>query len=98
MEIRLAARKNEVTITHVLKNCGRKPRTLAPWALTVMAPGGTCIIPLPKKIPHTGRLTHNQEWSVWGYTDFADGRWTLGFPLYLLPPGPPPRAGQTRHR
>jgi len=78
MEIRLAARKNEVTITHVLKNCGRKPRTLAPWALTVMAPGGTCIIPLPKKIPHTGRLTHNQEWSVWGYTDFADGRWTLG--------------------
>lgn len=78
MEIRMANRKNEVTITHILTNGGRKARTLAPWALTVMAPGGTCIIPLPKKIAHTARLTHNQEWSIWGYTDFADGRWTLG--------------------
>ncbi len=78
MDIVMADRKNEITITHVLTNRGRKPRTLAPWALTVMAPGANCIIPLPPKIPHTGRLTHNQEWSLWGYTDFADGRWTLG--------------------
>lgn len=78
MQIRLASRTNEVEITHVLTNRGRKARQLAPWALTVMAPGGTCIIPLPKKIAHTARLTHNQEWSIWGYTDFTDGRWTLG--------------------
>ena len=78
MDIRLAERKNEITLTHVLTNRGRKPRTLAPWALTVMAPGATCVLPLPRKIAHTDRLTHNQEWSIWGYTDFADGRWTLG--------------------
>lgn len=78
MDIRMAERKNEITITHRLTNTGRKPRLLAPWALTVMAPGATCIIPLPRKIAHTARLTHNQEWSLWGYTDFSDGRWTLG--------------------
>jgi hypothetical protein len=78
MDILLADRRNEVMIVHALTNAGRKPVTVAPWALTVMAPGGQCILPLPKKIAHTARLTHNQEWSVWGYTDFNDGRWTLG--------------------
>ena len=78
MEIRLASDRDEVSIVHTLTNRSRKARELAPWALTVMAPGGTCIIPLPQKIAHTARLTHNQEWSIWGYTNFADGRWTLG--------------------
>jgi hypothetical protein len=78
MDIHMESRKNVVTLTHTLKNTGRKARTLAPWALTVMAPGGTCIIPLPKKITHAAQLIHNQEWSIWGYTDFSDGRWTLG--------------------
>jgi hypothetical protein len=78
MDIRLAAKKNEVTVTHALTNTSRKTITVAPWALSVMAPGGTEIIPLPEKIPHTQRLTHNQQWSLWGYTDFSDGRWTLG--------------------
>lgn len=78
MEIRMAGRKNEVEIVHILTNRGRKAREVAPWAPTVLAPGGMCIIPLPAKIPHTERLTHNQEWSIWGYTDFTDGRWTLG--------------------
>lgn len=83
MEIRMADNKDVVSITHILTNRNRKAVTFSPWALTVMAPGGTAIIPLPKRIPHTGRLTHNQEWSLWGYTDFADGRWTLGS-RYLL--------------
>jgi hypothetical protein len=42
-----------------------------------MAPGGMEIIPFPKKISHTDRLTHNQGWSLWGYTDFSDPRWTF---------------------
>jgi len=39
-----------VTVTHALTNRGRKPVALAPWALSVMAPGGMAIIPLPAKI------------------------------------------------
>jgi hypothetical protein len=78
MEIAVSPRRNRVTVTHRLTNMNRRAVRLAPWALTVMAPGGTAIVPLPGKIPHTRRLTHNQEWSIWSYTDFADGRWTLG--------------------
>lgn len=78
MEITLAADSNTVTVVHRLMNAGDKPARLAPWALTVMAPDGMAVIPLPAKIAHTERLTHNQEWSIWGYTDFSDPRWTLG--------------------
>ena len=78
MDITLADRRNEATVVHRLTNKGRKAITLAPWALTVMAKRGVAIIPLPQKIAHIDRLTHNQNWSIWGYTDFSDPRWTLG--------------------
>lgn len=81
--ITLAERRNEVTLEHRLTNKGAKPITLAPWALTVMARCGTAIIPLPGKIPHTARLTSNQNWTLWGYTDFSDSRWTF-WSRYLL--------------
>lgn len=78
MEITLADRSNTVTVLNGLTNRGKRPFELAPWALTVMALRGVAIIPLPKFIAHTDRLTHNQNWSLWGYTDFSDPRWTLG--------------------
>lgn len=78
MRISLDARRNRVTVVHGLKNTNRKAVSLAPWALSVMAPGGTEIIPLPEKLAHTKSLRHNQEWSIWSYTDFSDPRWTFG--------------------
>ena len=76
--ITLAERRNEVTVVHRLTNKGRQAITLAPWALSVMAKRGMAIIPLPKKMAHAGLWTHNQNWSLWGYTDLSDPRWTIG--------------------
>lgn len=78
MEIRLARDSNEVEIVHTLKNESEQDVEVACWGLSVMGLGGQAIIPLPEKIPHPERLTHNQGWSIWGYTDFSDPRWTLG--------------------
>jgi len=78
MEISLSPSRNEVAVLHKLTNMSKKTVELAPWALSAMAPKGMAVIPLPAKIPHTKRLTHNQEWSLWGYTDFTDSRWTIG--------------------
>lgn len=78
MDITLSPDANEVRVTHMLSNKGGKALQLAPWALTVMAPDGMAVVPLPAKIPHTERLTHNQQWSIWAYTDLADPRWTFG--------------------
>jgi hypothetical protein len=78
MEITLDPNSNKVCFRHTLTNRGAKAVLCAPWALSVLGLNGQAIIPLPKRIPHTERLTHNQQWSLWGYTDFSDPRWTLG--------------------
>ncbi len=78
MEITLDPKEAKVSLCHTLTNCGATAVKCAPWALSVMGLNGQAIIPLPKRIPHTDRLTHNQSWSLWGYTDFSDSRWTLG--------------------
>ena len=78
MDITLASDSNQVRILHTITNRNDNPVDAAPWALTVMAPDGMEVIPMPARIPHADRLTHNQEWSIWGYTDFSDPRWTLG--------------------
>jgi len=78
MDITLSQDANEVRIVHSLVNKGKNTMRVAPWALTVMAPEGMAVIPLPARIPHTERLTHNQEWSLWAYTDLSDPRWTFG--------------------
>lgn len=78
-----------VTLVHRLKNQNLWDVELAPWALSVMAPGGTAIIPLPEKISHPGSLepgekpdyrgfAANQTLIVWPFTDLADPRWRFG--------------------
>lgn len=84
MEIRLAADRNRVELVHTLTNQGEQAVEASPWALSVMGLEGQAIIPLPQKIAHTDRLTHNQRWSLWGYTDFSDPRWTLGSQFILF--------------
>src|SRR5271166_4692246 len=41
IRVQLSARG--VIVTHRITNCGSKARTLAPWALSMMAPGGVGI-------------------------------------------------------
>jgi hypothetical protein len=78
MEIILAEHRNRVEVRHMLTNEGKSSIRLAPWAISVMAPDGMAVIPRPAFVAHTDRVLHNQEWSLWGYTDLTDSRWTLG--------------------
>jgi len=82
LDIRLA--DGQVTITHRLRNRGVWPVELAPWALTVMAAGGTAIIPLPPRQSHTDRLLPVNTLTMWAYTDMSDPRWTWGRKYVLL--------------
>lgn len=87
MEISLAKKGSRVHVLHRLRNEGDKPVELAPWALSVMAPGGIEIIPLPPKKPHPGAPTNakspkdfapNQQIVMWPFFDFKDPRWEFG--------------------
>jgi len=89
IDVALEAEGSGVTLTHRLRNTSTTSVELAPWALTVMAQGGTAIIPLPEKIKHPGSLepgekpdyrgfVANQNLILWPFTDLADPRWRWG--------------------
>ncbi len=75
---------SSVHVVHRLRNAGLWPVELAPWGLSVMAPGGVAIIPLPPRAPHPQNLLPNTRIALWPYTNLADPRWRLGHRYILL--------------
>jgi hypothetical protein len=87
LDIRLTSKGSEVTVTHRIKNIGREGTNLAPWSLSVMAPGGVEIIPSPPQGKHPGAAKNasspadfapNRLMALWPYTDLKDPRWDFG--------------------
>jgi hypothetical protein len=74
---------NQVEVRHYLRNVGLWPVKLAPWALSVMAPGGMGIVPQPIKA-HPDRLLPNRTLALWPYTDMTDSRIHWGSKFILL--------------
>ena len=88
IEIRLAPQAAQVELVHRLRNTNLWAIELAPWALTVMAPGGTAIIPLPPRGSHIDQLLPTSTLTLWAYTNLSDARWTLGEKYLLLRQNP----------
>jgi hypothetical protein len=93
IDLRLAAEGNRVTVVHRYTNISASPTDLAPWAISVMAPGGVAVIPLPPKRPHPGSPRNarsaadyaaNQLLAIWPYFDFEDPRWHFGSQFITL--------------
>jgi hypothetical protein len=84
MVVRLDPDQAQVTVTHRLRNRGPWPIELAPWALTVMAQGGCCILPHPPRGQHPRDLLPVNSLTLWAYTDMSDPRWTWGEKFILL--------------
>jgi hypothetical protein len=84
IEMHLAADATRVQVSHRLVNKNATAVTLAPWALSVMAPGGVGILPLPPRGPHPTNLVPASTLALWAYTDFTDPRWILGQRFVLL--------------
>ena len=72
---------NKFRVEHRLRNDNPWEIELAPWALSVMAPGGTAIVP-QNKAPFA--LLPNTFFAFWPYTDLADPRVTFGHDFILL--------------
>ena len=84
IEVRLSPGEARVEVTHRLRNTNLWVVQLAPWALSVMAPGGTAIIPLPPRRSHQESLLPSSSIALWAYTDMADPRWRWGKRCVLL--------------
>ena len=59
------------------RNCEEQPRTLAPWALSMMAPGGVGITKFPPRGRHPDNLPPTNPLIMWAFTDLSDPRWTF---------------------
>lgn len=84
MTITLAESTSEVTIVHRAINESKKPIEIASWGLSVMAPGGLEIIPLPPLGEHPRDLLPNRLMVAWPYTDLTDERWRFGWRFITL--------------
>jgi hypothetical protein len=75
MKIELRGERT-VIVSHTLKNCGLWDVECAPWALTMMRPGGYGVLPLlPKGSHEAGDLLPNYAIVPWTYTDLALPVW-----------------------
>jgi len=84
---------NKFRVEHHLRNDNPWEIELAPWALSVMAPGGTAIAPM-NKAPKA--LLPNTFFAFWPYTDLADERITFGHDFLMvkqLPGSQPTKVG-----
>lgn len=78
LSVVLASDRNRIEVTHTITNRSTQDIVVAPWAISVMAPGGTAFIPQEPFIPHPQRVLPVRPLVLWSYTDMTDSRWTWG--------------------
>ena len=79
IELQLSARESHVKVIHTITNHGSETTRLAPWAPTVLKPGGRAILPFPPRAAmDKDHLQSVSPLTLWSFTDFADPRWVLG--------------------
>ncbi|MDX2064869.1 MAG: hypothetical protein SFX74_03900 [Fimbriimonadaceae bacterium] len=73
----IAARGDgQFVVTHGLTYSGEAPRTVAPWALSMLVAGTRVVFPQPEYVSHESDVLPNRPLVTWGYTDLSDPRWT----------------------
>ncbi len=88
IEVRLAGTGTQVTVVHRLKNTLPWPIELAPWALTMMTPGGMGITGHPPRASHSEVLLPTHPLVMWAFTDLSDPRWKFTKKYLMLQQDP----------
>lgn len=71
IDILLDEESTEVNVVHRIRNAGMWPVEFAVWALSVMAPGGKEVVPMPQG---SSGMVNNRTLSLWPYTRMNDAR------------------------
>jgi hypothetical protein len=75
IEVSLAPEGTTVAVYHRITNHTLFPLEFSPWALTMMAQGGTVISGFPPRGHHPQNLEATNPLVMWAYTDLSDPRW-----------------------
>jgi hypothetical protein len=79
--MRVSARVGSVVIDHVLANEGDTSFEAAPWAITMLTPGGEAWLPRWLGPLDPGGFQANGSLVLWPYTRLADARLIVGDPI-----------------
>jgi hypothetical protein len=75
--VRMDATGTGVEVVHRLKNTTPWTLEYAPWAMSMMAVGGTAITGFPPRGKHPEVLEATNPLVMWAYTDLSDKRWRI---------------------
>jgi hypothetical protein len=73
--VKLAPQGSSVEVLHRIRNTGGRALELAPWALTMMAPGGVGIHGFPPRGKHPEVLYPTNPLVMWAFSNLSDHRW-----------------------
>lgn len=73
--VKMAPSGTGVEVLHRIRNATLWPLEFAPWALTMMAPGGTGIHGFPPRGTHPEMLAPTNPLVMSAYSDLSDPRW-----------------------
>ncbi|HEY2942776.1 MAG TPA: hypothetical protein VGN09_10125 [Vicinamibacteria bacterium] len=82
MAVTLDPSGTHVTVHHILTNRTLWPVELAAWAMSIMNPGGTVILPQEPYVDQPHNLLPVRPLVLWSYTDLSDPRFAIG-PKYI---------------
>lgn len=86
--VKLAATGSRVEVIHKIRNAKGKAREIAPWALTMMAQGGTGVHGFPPRGTHPEVLAPTNPLVMWAFTDLGDPRWKYTKKYFMLKQDP----------
>lgn len=89
--VKMSDSEDVVEVLHRIRNTNPWRIEFAPWALTMMAPGGTAVTGFPPRGKHPEALLPTNPLVMWAYTDLSDPRW-MYFSRYLALRQDPKRA------
>lgn len=78
IEITIADGASELKVVHRLTNGNGQPVELAPWSITMVAPGGTAILPQEPFGEGDEFLLPARSVALWHFTKMNDPRWLWG--------------------
>ena len=87
--VQLTSSEPFILVKHTLENCGAHPIALAPWAITMMRPGGIGILPQQRKNVDNEGLLPNRRFALWPYTSWHDRRLRFGEEFVTVKAGAP---------
>lgn len=74
------ATRHHVKVIHRIKALRTLSEPWSLWALSVMAPGGTAVLPQPPLATHPEQLLPNRKLVLWPYTEITDPRYNWSGP------------------